>query len=467
MPTRAQIETSVNDLIRILNEFLNYSAESDATGEQHFARRGSQGSTSHEEQFLTNLQADYSFSRELTGEVELFRSSLQAVLARAPGLLTPGIREYGKFINAPETDPRDILNRLYDNFITNAQRVQSRSFTFGTPLAATFNVGTGDVYRLNLDENTLDIENQTPESKTAVCVADEHSGATVEEEVFEFRGQDAERDGIVIVGSGRKKLITALSARHSLDFISNPSFSEFDGTVSAPTAITDWTIFAGAIADLAIEQSNVYRGFEGDSTPSALRFDGNVIICQPFITRRLTVDPKVPMYLSLAIYRPTTATTGFINITAGNGFISQSLAGLTPGSWNTLRVFAPTNYPGNDTLSQQAWYKNFALGTANPNESLDIQITALPTGEFVLIDDIIFAPMTEFDGGWYAISGGSSTVEGTTGSTSSSQFRRDDEFTWTDSATEIGLIQKWLWRAFGVYLPHTTTTGSITWVDPV
>ena len=74
------------------------------------------------------------------------------------------------------------------------------------------------------------------------------------------------------------------------------------------------------------------------------------------------------------------------------------------------------------------------------------------SGEELLIDDVLFVPWTPFDGSWYVIVG------------NPTKFLLDDKFTWNDSATD-SVIQRWLWRAYGVYLPHDVTSG-ITITDP-
>ena len=67
-------------------------------------------------------------------------------------------------------------------------------------------------------------------------------------------------------------------------------------------------------------------------------------------------------------------------------------------------------------------------------------------------DDIIIAPFTFFDGGWYALDGGAAP------------FLLDDEFTFADTNTE-SVLQQWWWRAFGGYLPHDVG-GPVTWPEP-
>ena len=78
----------------------------------------------------------------------------------------------------------------------------------------------------------------------------------------------------------------------------------------------------------------------------------------------------------------------------------------------------------------------------------------------VLVDELIIAPYSQVDGTWYALNAGPNNSATT--AAPSIPFLRDDEFTHTD--IEVGsIIQEWLARSFGVYLPHD---ASPTWVDP-
>ena len=271
-PTRAQIESTTNDLLRILEQTRNYFGGNDKTNVgstgNFFAGNGVTGTDSLEKQSRDGLTSTFEFHAGINSQVELFRASFDGVLRRAPAMLEPAILEYGKFINAPERDVITILRRrLYDDFIANAQRVQSRNFTYGTPTFNTAASGTGLINRIVYDDQGIAIENMFPETKTARCIADEHSGASKHEEVFEFRGQDASKDTVIIDGSGKRKKIRCRSARDSLNFIQNPSFT--DGT--AGSDITGWTVDTGAVGMSTKETTIVYRDYEGDSTSTSLK----------------------------------------------------------------------------------------------------------------------------------------------------------------------------------------------------
>jgi hypothetical protein len=61
--------------------------------------------------------------------------------------------------------------------------------------------------------------------------------------------------------------------------------------------------------------------------------------------------------------------------------------------------------------------------------------------------------MTQADGCYYAVVGGSTP------------FLKEDVFTFTDTGGTSAIINYWLWRAFGRFLPHNASAGE-TWADP-
>ena len=450
--TQDQVETTIGDACRILNEFGKYCSAN--------TEKFTGASTSHEAEFLSNLKSEYSFSRDMTAAVESFRAGLSSNLEMGQALLIPPLMEMAKVLNVPETSPAAILNQLFLHMKDNTHRVLSRNFTFGTPTAQTFNTGDGQILRLNTDEEDFAIENQTPETKRAICVRDVYSGGTKHEETFELRGQDSERDRLKIIGTGRTGTLRAISARDSLRYLGNPSFSNYSGTTSVPTDITDWTVSGGSINDLEIDTSNYYRDFEGDATPASLKVTGNVSLKQDFTTRGAFFDPRTPLYMQVAVFKPTSGTTGNAVFLVGNQSKTVALSAMATG-WNIIRLSAGGSVvqDGFGTGgSTENWFKNYNLTAA----SCLVQTSSLSSGDYILFDDITLGHYTQFDGGWYAAVGGGL---GTTSAPGDKWLRRD-EFYWSDSAVDTGIIQKMLYLYFGAYLPHTTSTTAVTFPDP-
>lgn len=431
-PTETEVFTQLKNVVNIY-EKLRVAAE--ATGIS-----GSVDWTTLEDTFITSLETD--FAVEATEAIAASRSRLDGLLRDAASAMAPIIRQLGRTNNFPETDVLSILGRQYRRMVDDsADRIKGRAFTFGTPSAASSNTGGGTILRLTKDADNFDIENQHVDAKTATCVADSNTGTNKHEEIFEFRGQAPGRDSLEVSGSGAVANIAAISARNSL--LSNPSFSRHSGTSGSNLTFTDWT-WSGGANELETDTTNYYRDFLGDTTPTAAVISGNGTLSQALSVRNVRLSADTPYFLQVAYHRDV--TTGQTVSTTGATMVvhmgtQTTNVDLTTGTgWQLARV--PSS------AGQNNWPKNF-------NEAdLDIKLvfSGLSTGEEVVIDDILFVPWIPFDGSWYVVVG------------DQTKFLLDDKFTWTDTATD-SVLQRWLWRAFGVYLPHDQTSG-ITIADP-
>lgn len=389
--------------------------------------------------------AEGDFIDAMLASVASDRSTLSSILS--PGnikaALAPIFRMLGRHVLAvPETDVDSLFVRFYDYCIANSKSVNSRNITFASVSAVT-GTGNGTIHRCTVDDEGYAIESITPEAIIAECVADQNSGAIKHQEVFQFRGASPSRDFVLVTGSGAKANIAAVSAKDSLRLLSNPSFSQYSGTAAAastpsdPTAITNWTV--SAIADFQVDIDTTYRGFDGDTTPTALRFQDNATISQILSdTTRARLNPNVPYFLQVAVYRESNCDGNFI-IRMGATNRTVAMSAMSNGAWNLITVTA--------SPSSANYLKTFN------EDSLDIkfELTSRTTGS-ILIDDVIFAPMTNFAGTFYIVVGGATA------------FLRDDKMNWTDS--EAGaVVQYWLYRAGLGYLP-SNNAGSETITDP-
>ena len=212
--------------------------------------------------------------------------------------------------------------------------------------------------------------------------------------------------------------------------------------VNAGDTLTGWDIDVGTVGNFTIDDATtgeIYRDFDGDTSPKALLFETNATISQNFNNRRVNFDPDVPMYLQVA-FRPNTATSGTVGIRLGNQTTTVVITTATTG-WNVLRLL----------IGQANWFRIF--NQENPT----VQVSLTGGNGSVWIDDIVLARYQEFNGIWYAPVGGQTP------------FLRRDQFNFSHTngdrvAGTQGLIQHWLWRIFNAYLPHTATTPS--WTDP-
>lgn len=416
-PTLAECETQLKNLVKIFDDFLTGGAATFLTNEDTYVQS-----------LETNLPA------EALDPIRAARAKVDEFLLGFVDAVTPIIREMGRLIDAPETDVRTIIQRrLYDYYIANTKTIKSRGITYGSISAGGSNVGNGTINRLTKDAQNLDIEATFLDIKTAKIVSDQSTGTNKHEEVFEFRGGARSlAPTISPLGSGLVTQIPCVSAASSL-FL-NPSWSDFEGTVTALTSLTNWTV-ASSLSNLNLDGTNYYRGFPGDTTPYALKFLANESISQLLSLGGRVIDPLVPMYCQIAYNRQVGAGDGTITLTVGSKSATVNLAAQT--GWNILRL----------AIGQNNWYERFMENDLD----ITIALSSRTTGS-VLIDDLIFVPYTNFDGLWYCPVGGSTP------------FLKDDYDTFTDALTgSDSKIQKWLWRGFSAYLPHT---GSPSVTDP-
>jgi hypothetical protein len=389
--------------------------------------------------FLTNedtlvqaLKTD--FAAEIGAGLATLRSQINAAVTGQARVISPLLRQLGKYIAAPETDDISIARRVYDYMHTNSIYIKSRGISYGSPALTGGGVGNGACWRLTKDDRNYDIQNCYVDAKIARCTLDANSGGQKHEETFEFRGATAEKDDIYRSGSGKVAYLTGKSGRVTQDCVSNPSFSLFSGTATTPTALTDWV--TTTIANCQIDQVNYYRDFYGDTTPASLLWNtSNNKIVQSFSVKNVKLDPGRPYYCQIAFNRSIGAADGTLTLRCGASNVAVTLAAQS--GWTILKL----------PLGTMNWFR----GMDSSTPTFEVEWSARTTGS-LRIDDFIFAPMDFFDGTWYAVVGGSTP------------FLKEDNFTWTDTETG-GVIQSWLWRLFGVYWPHATG-GSITWADP-
>lgn len=365
--------------------------------------------------------------------VSLMRASEDAALKSGANVLLPILRTYVAVAGdaRANSDAGVAFRALYEYYAANSRFVQSRVFTFGSPSAGGGNVGTGVLNRLNKDEYDFDIEAQTPDAKALKCVRDYRLGVEQGQEVFEIRGAPAlpGNQWIQLQGSGKVRQIRGLTGSDSQAMnIQNPSFSIYTGTGT----FTGWT----QSGTIAAELTTTYRPLQGESTPVAVKLTGNGSLYQAIDDRRINANSDVPYYCQIAYNRSAGSGDGTLTLTLGNVSSSVSLGGASSG-WQILRI----------ALNGDGWYKQWAKNGGQ----LKIEIGSNTTG-YTLIDDVIFAPMQAFDGGWYALVGGATP------------WVMGDTFSFTDSCTD-SVLQRMFWLLFGRYLPHSTG-GTVTWSDP-
>ncbi len=399
--------------------------------------------------YLTNLDA---YQQSLEGDhavdaanlEESTRSALSGLLRRGGDVVRQHMIDMGKVISSSQTTPEELMDPidgdLFQYFINNAQSLNSRNITHGSPSAAAGNVGNGLIYRLATDRNSQEIETVSLTSKKAECVQDSNSGTRATEETFLFTHEVGQKDGLDASAFSPATTIVASGPENSL--LQNASFEEIDGTTGARglSSIPSWTIDTGVIADFEYDSTNFYSSSPSElesGNSYALKIKNNVKISQKIRDIGQNIDPTKPYMLLLHYNRSVGASDGTLTIRMGTASASVTLT--TQSGWQVLVL----------ALDQNLWYSNFKENDLN----IEVELSGWTTGT-LLIDWVIFDEMKEFDRTWYLIKPGATN------------FQKGDSFTWSDtlSATE-GKIQYWLSRWFGRYLPHNNA-GTETITDP-
>jgi len=466
--TETQVQTEIKDCIAIFHELakaanINTGTLQSQTISNYAAR---------ESTFLADVPGNYSV--QARAAMSGLRSGIAGLIGggTARAILSPLLRNYaenttgfaGSTDGPPvETDPIALLSRIYKHFIANSLTVQSRNITFATPSAGS-NIGTGAINRLTVDAYGYNIEACHVEAKRAECVSSADTGTPPGEEVFNFRGAVRAIDQIPLLttsnatgGSGGSFQIPAVSGRNSL--LANPSFEQNTGpaavagviTFISGNSITGWTVGSN-ITNFLLDGNtgNYYRTYQGITTPYSVVFKASDSLTQTTDINNIQFNVNTPYYFQIAYNRQIGSASGTLQIQLGNSSTSVAVSAQT--GWNILRL----------TLDRRCWPHNFAASTQSATSASLMPIKIVWTGSGQLyVDEALLVPMTRFDGHWYAIVGGAT------------MFVADnhDSFTWTDTfaagtnnSWDVGIIQTWLWRAFGCYLP--STTGAPTWADP-
>lgn len=421
----------LQNAVRVLDEFRLYCG----VNAQNFI--------SNADTLEQSIESNY--ANEITSALAAFRSALDGNRGASvtAALLRPILREYARLIDTESADNSDagIIDTIEDYFVRQSISIQTRTITYGTPTASSANVGTGLIHRLRMDADGVMVENiHATERKVARCTKDGRSGAVRHEETFSVKGELVEPDRLLIDGSGTNVTIKATSARDSLKFLTNPSFSDRAGTDAAPTEITGWAV-SSAIGNFQIDRTNLYRDFFGDANPGSVIFEGpNETLTQNLSTRNVQFNPTRPIYCQIAWNAQISTATGNLRLILGTASATVAISGVA--GWNVLRITIGSGAAS----ASNAWFENFNRGS-----NTAIQIQRYGGGANALrVDDVILTQWEPVDGSWYVIVGGRTI------------FRLNDRFVWTD--TETGAkIQRALWEGFGAYLRHS---GTPTIADP-
>jgi len=429
LPSEAQIRAAILQATEILEATLDFGA---STSPNFIA----------ESEALHSAVGAWATSEisSALGAVDTQRRRLAAIVSpgAARPMLDPLWHVYADVLGIEEGAIEDRLDRIREVFDANADSVNSRDFTFATASAGGSNVGDGLIQRCTVDEYGEPIEAAHAESKSFVCVSDQNStgGGQRHEEVFEVRGAPLGDDELDRAGSGILVRVQAVSARNSM--LKNASWDAWRSTTNDATALTsipNWTV--DTIANVEADATNFYRteGGRDPATPYGMKLTGAVVFSQSIQRLRGRIDPTRPVYLQVAYNRAVGSGTGRLVLAIGSTSVNVTLS--AQAGWNILRV----------PLDVNAYLATFDGDDTKVTLTLD----TTPTG-YTVVDDIILTQPPRIDGTMYVVVGGATP------------FMLDDSFTIGDSASDATIIQKWLWRVYGRWLP-SATGGTETWAN--
>lgn len=385
----------------------------------------------------------------MLGALQARRAAVSQLLtpAAVAALLTPALVELGKVIGSPARDVATLMRDLREYMTDSSESINASTVSLGS---ITTPGGTkGTLYRISVDEDGNLLTGLTHiEAKKLVCVQDQNQ-VDKHREVFEYRGTEAERDLLNVVGSGIVLRLQAATSQETETFLGNPTFSSFAGTTptagtpSTPTTttqLTNWTLTTAANARVGIDTPTPYRDLVG-VTGQWLRFTDNNKITQLIAeTKRATLVPGIPYLLQVAVRRENSCD-GNLKIKMGSQTRTIAMSTFTNDTWTVATWLA--------TQNETAFYKNFQADSLE----VSIELESRTTGE-VVIDDVILVPYQRIDGIWYALVGGETA------------FLRDDEFTWADTLSARGVVEYWFCRRSGFGQLPSNTGGTETITDP-
>jgi hypothetical protein len=377
-------------------------------------------------------------ARALSGMAAV-RGAYNNAVNTGPSWLTPLLQEYSEILDFPDRDTLRIMQALYADYVKTGKRVKSRQFTFGSVVASGSPVGSGTIYRCTKDENDFDIENTFVQVITVECVQDQNSGGTKFKESFRFKGGSANIDNIVIGGSDSDETFSGISSDDSSGFFQNCSFSSMNG--SGVSKFDGWTLDVDSLAAWTQDLVNYYQITPGDPVAASLKASGNGNIYQAFSRGNTQFPQTSPMLIRVPYNRSIGAANAGTLIRLRCGEQVKNITLAAESGWrDELRI----------EFSNRAWYKQFAKDGGR----IQIEVHGLTSG-YILFDNVLVAPFQPFDGLWYAPCAGATP------------FKVGDTYTFTDTAVDAAINQRFLVQYTGVYLPHSANASAITWAEPV
>lgn len=347
-------------------------------------------------------------------------------------------RELAAYLTRPQsTDLAVLLEEFRRDMIDNSKTVKERTFSPGSISADGGNTGDGELLVLDKDDNdqTLEIGNVEAQSFEIYAAQNSPEGATRHNEKGRFYGSTGPSDFWASALRTTSGLTQDMDVRSESDsFLNNPSFDSFSPKTDATTltALSGWTPGV-SIGNFKNDQVNYFTSNTGISKPASVEFTATDSLTQKMSTRNFSLN--VP-YIPIAYYNREDGSggAGSGTLTLHWGSVSQALAVSAQTSWNRFPI----------TMDKKLYFRNWR------EDEVEFKIDWVRTGGSILIDKVIFMPMTYFNGRWFICLGGQTP------------FKIGDKFTWTNTITTDSIIQKWFAILYNISFPHAS---SPTWAD--
>lgn len=373
------------------------------------------------------------------GYLNGLKSSLASVVSNS-SILAPLIVEIAQIgYGSNATSASQALTDIFNGMTAASETVTSRGWTHGSIFTGVGNVGTGTVYRLYTDKNNSVIEaGSLVGGITSVEVQnDKNTGATEGSERAIIRGYGVPPTDALSLGTAPGGSTTIAATRSESGKLNNSSFETYSGT-GATLAFTGWTTTTPASS--AANTSIYYRKAPGLTTGTSLEFTDNNAVTQWISNAASRFDLNQPVFL-IVRYRRKNSCDGSLTIRLGSK--TEAVADLTTktdATWFDLIL---------GVADSDGWYDNFKEDNVGLGVRIAVTLASRTTGE-LLIDNIILAQPSVFDGKYYLLTAGQT------------DFLKGDYFTFTDVVLNTGRIQTTMARLFGVHLPHTAIGATYT-----
>lgn len=416
----------------------------------------------------------------ITSGLQQTKSVLVGLIdAPATTMLLPILRsiaEYGYSLS-PVTvggNPNKLILEIYRAMVANSHTISSRVVTYSDVTVGGSNAGTGKIYRCTKNRFDKSIERLHTGIVRATCQKDKNTGRVPGNEVFVLEGITAGAGNFrnsLEYGDAASQGSTLNAMLSDSSILRNSSFDQLPSTLSnneqSGWTFSDYTDFGVITYSTTSADRKLFRltsGSQSSPTPvgQALVFLEEGSISQYVAREKFSLRESNPYILVARVMRRNSAD-GTLTMRLGSQTVALDITTLTNDVWTDLVIGGGTTAA--NAATAKGWFEVFKEDwvdtSVTPNVGLGVRVkfdlasntTADGSTHQLVIDEVIFSPMLEFNGVYYLATSGQVSED----------FLLDDTFQWTDTATDAGTMQYIMARAFGRDL--NSTSGSPTYAD--